>query len=94
MLNTVVDLLKTAFDACIGWFEQIMEKTGMLPFYLGGQFIFFAVGFLLSPLRNGLPGGLSDSVARTYWANPIKKQGKYQGGTFFKVSRYKGKFEN
>lgn len=77
MLNKIIGLFETTFSACIGWFEQIMEKTGMLPFYLGGLLVFFSVGFLLSPLRNGLPGGLSDSAASTYnaWNKKAVKRG-------------------
>lgn len=83
MLDTVVNLLRIAFTACVGWFEQIMQKTGMLPFYLGGLFIFFSVGFLLTPLRNGLPGGLSDSAADAHdahWTKVTKGSGKYASG--------------
>lgn len=91
MLDTVVNLLKIAFTACVGWFEQIMQKTGMLPFYLGGLFIFFSVGFLLTPLRNGLPGGLSDSAADSYnsWSDKAVRKARVKAAKKnFKLSNF------
>ena len=65
MLQIVVDLIVTAFEACSAWFAILLDKTGMLPFYLAGIIVVFTSGFLLSRFGS-LASGVSDSAANAY----------------------------
>lgn len=65
MLQTCVDLIVTAFEACTTWFSLILDKTGMLPFYLAGIIVVFTSGFLLSRFGS-LASGVSDAASSAY----------------------------
>lgn len=89
MLEIVVDLIVTAFEACSSWFVLIFEKTGMLSFYLAGVIVVFTSGFLLQRFGS-LSAGVSDVVAEKIG----KGKGKFASGKFVRGNEnYRGHFQ-
>lgn len=60
MVAQVLSLLGTAISAMLGFFEDILTSTGLLPIFLGVFSAVMIVRFIVMPLLGGGTGGRND----------------------------------
>lgn len=50
MVQQIINMLATAFDAVSNWMIRIFDASGTVGIYLGAMVILFSVRYLLAPL--------------------------------------------
>lgn len=94
MTIKALEIMKTAFEACVSWTTQLLSATGGDGVVLAAFCIVLTIGLLFIPMRGGNLVAGWDTV-RDFNMGVIHK-GKHSSGSWKKGSRsthYKGQFE-
>lgn len=63
MFDQIMSFLGTGVQACLDWFDAILNATGMYGFVLAFIFMFLAFRYLILPFV-GTGAGQSDKVSK------------------------------
>lgn len=56
MVNEVFSLLTSAFAGVLGFFDQIFDRTGMWPVFIGAFTIYAICNFIVLPMLKSSAG--------------------------------------
>ena len=91
MVAKAMEVIATAFSACVQWTDTLLDRTGGKGFVIAAIIIVFITSLFLMPLRGGhvaLNGAIVD-----YAGNSIHHPGRYAKGYSVGSRRKVGKFE-
>lgn len=73
MAENIMMFFYTVFDACSGWFTDIMQNSNMVAVYIGLSLMAISTRLLLGPIFGisnlRLSGGGSDRARKSYSRN-------------------------
>lgn len=53
MAAQIIAMFATSFDSNLGWFEDIMDNTGVWPLFIAMFCLYHAFRFFLKPILGG-----------------------------------------
>lgn len=88
MIDQVLNLMVTAVDAVITWWNVLMTRTGAGSLYLVIMCVILTIGILLSPLLGSLRSGLGGSRGSDYADFAKMRHYEHKTGTYSRSIAY------
>lgn len=90
MIGQAIDIITTAFAACVSFFDRIVSAVGAAPLIVATLGMLFVVSLFLMPLRGAAIGSFAESTLNHIKASGKQKYKRASGSPNGGIKRLKG----